>query len=120
MAKTKQIVIKVEDRPGTVAAAIAALSKAGVNILSIFGWTEAGQGNLHLVVDNPRKAAKALAAAGIVHGEAKAETVELPNKPGSLHAYLEKLAKKGVNLRSICGTASKAARKSVVVWTAEG
>lgn len=120
MAKAKQIVIKVEDKPGTVAAAIAALSTAGVNILSIFGWTEASQGNLHLVVDNPRKAVKALAAAGITHSESKAEVVELPNKPGSLHGYLAKLAKKGVNLRTICGTASKSARKSVVVWTAEG
>jgi prephenate dehydratase len=45
--------------------------------------------------------------------------VEMPNKPGSLHAYLQKLAKKGVNLRSISGTSSKSGRKSVVVWTAE-
>lgn len=118
MAKAKLIVLKVEDKPGAVAGAIAALSAAGVNILSIFGT--APQGDLQLIVDNPRKAAKALAAAGTAHSEAKAEVVELPNKPGSLHAYLEKLARKGVNLRSICGTASKEARKSVVVWTAEG
>lgn len=118
MAKAKQIVIKVEDRPGTVAAAIAALGAAGVNIVSIFGT--APQGDLQLIVDNPRKAVKALAAAGTAYSEAKAEVTELPNKPGSLHAYLEKLARKGVNLRSICATSSKSARKSVVVWTAEG
>ena len=119
MPKAKLIAITVEDKPGTVAAAIAALSSAGINILSIFGWTQASQGNLHLVVDNPRKAMKTLAAAAVAHSEAKAEVVELPNKPGSLHAYLEKLAKKGINLRSICATSSKSARKSVVVWTAD-
>ncbi len=117
MAKAKQIVIKVEDRPGTVAAAIAALAEAGVNIMSIYGSSP--QGDLQLVVDNPRKAAKALAAAGTAYSEAKAEVVELPNKPGSLHAYLQKLARKGVNLRSISATSSKGARKSVVVWTAD-
>jgi len=119
MAKAKLIVVKVEDKPGTVATAIAALSEAGVNILSIFGWTQASQGNLQLVVDNPRKAIKALTAATIAYSEAKANMVEIPNKPGSLHAYLQKLAKKGVNLRSISGISSKSGRKSVVVWTAE-
>ena len=117
MAKTKLIVLDVQDKPGAVAAATAALSGAGVNIQSIFGWGP--QGVVQLVVDNPRKAAKALAAAAITHSEAKAETAEVPNKPGSLHALLAKLAKKGVNLRSIIGTSTKAGRKSVVVWTAD-
>ncbi|HET6159073.1 MAG TPA: hypothetical protein VFE34_12055 [Dongiaceae bacterium] len=117
MAKAKQIIIEVEDRPGTVAAGIRALSGAGVNIVSILGWNP--QGVVQLVTDNPRKAMKALAAANIAFTEAAAEVVELPNKPGTLLAYLEKLAKKGVNLRSISATASKTARKAVVVWTAE-
>ncbi len=47
------------------------------------------------------------------------DMAELPNKPGSLHAFLAKLAKKGVNLRSISGTSGKSGRKSVVVWTAD-
>lgn len=117
MAKAKLIVLKVQDKPGTVAAATAALSEAGINILSIFGWGP--EGVVQLVVDNPRKAMKALAAAAIEHSEAKADMVEMPNKPGSLHAYLQKLAKKGVNLRSLSGMSSKSGRKSIVVWTAE-
>jgi hypothetical protein len=116
MAKTRLIVLKVEDKPGTVAAATAVLARAGVNILSIFGWGP--QGVVQLAVDNPRKALKALAAAAVEHSEAKAEMVELANKPGSLHAYLDKLAKKGVNLRSINATSRGADRKAVVVWTA--
>ncbi len=117
MAKAKLIVLKVQDKPGTVAAATAALSDAGINIVSIFGWGP--QGVVQLVVDNPRKAMKALTAAAIAHTEAKAEMVEMPNKPGSLHAYLEKLAAKGVNLRSISGISSKSGNKAVLVWTAE-
>lgn len=117
VAKAKQIIIKVEDKPGTVAASIRSLSEAGVNIVSVLAWNP--QGTLQLVTDNPRKAAKALAAANVAFTEAAAEIVELPNKPGALLAYLEKLAKKGVNLRSICATTSKTGRKAVVVWTAE-
>ena len=67
--------------------------------------------------DNPRKAAKALTETGIEFTEATAEIVEVPNKPGALLAQLDRLAKKGVNLRSICATSGRNARSSVVVWT---
>ena len=118
MAKAKLIVIKVEDKPGTVAAAVAVLSEAKVNIETIFGYGP--QGDLQLIVGDTGKAKKALKAAGVKFSEAKAEVVEMPNKPGSLHAYLSKLAKKGVNLRSISGISGGSARKSILVWTAEG
>ena len=117
MAKTKLIVLDVEDKPGAVAAATAAMSEAGINIVSIFGWGP--EGVVQLGVDNPRKAMKALTAASIAHREAKAEMTEMPNKPGSLHAFLAKLAKKGVNLRSINGASGKGGHKSVVVWTTD-
>ena len=116
MAKAKLIVIKVEDKPGTVAAVLAVLSTAKVNIETIFG--HGPQGDLQLIVDKQRKATEALKAAGIAFSEGKAEVVEMPNKPGSLHAYLSKLAKKGVNLRSIAGMSGTSARKSILVWTA--
>ncbi len=116
MAKVKQIVFNVEDRPGTVAAAISGLSGAGVNILSVLGWGP--QGVVQVVTDNPRKAVKALTASGIAFAESAAEVTELSNKPGALLAYLNKLAKKGVNLKSICSTSGKNAKKAVVVWTA--
>lgn len=117
MAKTRVIELKVSNRPGTVAAAIGVLSEAGINLLSVFGWGP--QGVLQLVVDNPRKAMKALAAAGMAHSERKAEMADISSAPGSLHAYLQKLAKKGVNLRSINATSSSSGPGAVVVWTAE-
>ncbi len=117
MAKVKQIVLRVEDRPGTVAAAIRGLSGAGVNILSIVGWSP--QGVVQLVTDNPRKAAKALTASGTTFSEATAAVAELPNRPGALLAHLDKLAKKGVNLQTIHAASAKSAKKAVVVWTTD-
>lgn len=118
MAKAKLIIIGTEDKPGSVAAGIKSLAEAGVNVVSILGWNP--QNLMQVVTDNPRKAMKALTAANIAFTEETAEIVELPNKPGRLVAYLEKLAKKGVNLHSLCATTNKNARKAVVVWTAEG
>jgi hypothetical protein len=114
MAKAKQIIIKVADRPGSVAEAIRALAGAKVNILSILGWNESG--TLQIVVDNPRAAKKALGAANVQFKESTAEVIELPNKPGTLLKYLEKLANKGINLQSIAAVTSKKATKAVVIW----
>jgi hypothetical protein len=110
------IELKVRNKPGTVAAATQVLSEAGINIRSVFGWGP--QGIVQLLVDDPRKAKKALTGAGIKFSEIKAEIVEISNEPGSLHTYLQKLAKKGVNLRSLSGLSSRQSEKSTVVWTA--
>jgi hypothetical protein len=117
LAKAKQFIIPVEDRPGTAAGAIRALSDAKLNILSVLGWNPGG--SLQVVTDNPRAAKKALDAAGVSYREGAAEIVELPNKAGTLLKHLDKLAKKGVNLRSICAATSKTAKTATVVVTAE-
>jgi hypothetical protein len=115
MAKARQITIRVADRPGSVAGAIRALAGAKVNLLSILGWNESG--TLQLVVDNPRAAKKALDTANVQYTESTAEVIELPNKPGTLLKYLEKLADKGINLQSIAAVTSKKATKAVVIWS---
>jgi hypothetical protein len=117
MAKAKLIMLKLEDKPGALAMVAGTLADAGVNIESVLGW--GSEGAVQLVVDSPKKAMKALTAAGIANSEGKGEMAELANKPGSLHAHLKKLAKKGVNLRSITATSSKGGKKSVVIWTTD-
>jgi hypothetical protein len=117
MAKTKLIELLVDDKPGAAASVTEVLAGAGVNILSIFGSGPLGV--VQLVVDDPKKAAKALSAAAIAFNMAKGELAELPNKPGSLHGLLARLAKKGLNLRSIAATTTKAGRKSIVLYTTD-
>jgi hypothetical protein len=111
MAKVKLIVLNVKDKPGSVAEAIRSLAEAGVNVKSVFGWGPGGI--VQLTVDDIRKGTKALRASGTDFTEATAEIAVLADKPGTLHAYLAKLAKKGVNLRSIAGSDGK-----TLVWTA--
>ncbi len=118
MAKAKLFVIAVADRPGTAAGVIGALAGAKVNVLSILAWNPSG--TVQIVTDNSKKARKALAGAGVAYSESAAEVVELANKPGTLVGYLDRLAKKNINLRSVCATASKNAKRATVVWTAEG
>jgi hypothetical protein len=119
MAKTKQFTIAVDNQPGAVAGIAKTLGNAKVNIFSLLGTAQGTAGTVQVVVDDARRAKKALDAARIAYAETPAEQYDLPNKPGALAQCLEKLAAKGVNLNSIHATAAKGGKKAVVVYTVE-
>ncbi len=119
MAKTKQFTIVIDNQPGAVAAIARALGDAKVNILSLLGTAQGTAGSVQFIVDDARRAKKALDAARIAYQETPAEACDLPNKPGALAQCLAKLAAKGVNLNSIHATAAKGGKKAVIVYTAE-
>jgi len=119
MAKTKLLTIAVDNQPGAVANIAKTLGNAKVNILALLGTSQGTAGSVQLMVDDARRAKKALDGARISYQETAAELYELPNKPGALAQCLEALQKKGVNLSSIHATASKGGKKAVVVYTVE-
>jgi hypothetical protein len=119
MAKTKQLTIAVQNRPGVVAEIARTLGNARVNILALLATAQGTSGTVQLVVEDVRRAKKALDEAKLIYQETEAEEYELPNKPGALAQHLDKLAAKGVNLNSIYATASKGGKKAVVVYTIE-
>jgi len=119
MAKIKQFTISVDNRPGAVAEIAKTLGSAKVNILSLLGTAQGTGGTLHLLVEDAKRARKALDEARVSYQETAAQEYELANKPGALAEYLKKLAAKGVNLSSIHATASKGGKKAVVVYTVE-
>jgi hypothetical protein len=119
MAKTKQFTIAVDNHPGAVASIARTLGDAKVNILSLLGTSQGTGGTVQLIVEDPRRAKKALDAARISYQETPAESYDLSNKPGALAQCLNQLAAKGVNLSSIHATAAKGGKRAVVVYTAE-
>ncbi len=119
MAKTKQFTIAVDHQPGAVAKVARTLGDAKVNILALLGTALGTAGTVQLIVDDARRAKKALDAARMEYRESPAESYDLPNKPGALADCLEKLAAKGVNLNSIHATATKGGKKAVVAYTVE-
>ena len=119
MAKTKQFTITVDNQPGAVAGIARTLGNAKVNILSLLGTAQGTAGTIQLIVDDARRAKKALDSARISYQETPAESYDLSNKPGALAQCLDKLAAKGVNLNSIHATAAKGGKKAVIVYTAD-
>jgi hypothetical protein len=119
MAKTKQFTVVVGNQPGALAQIAKTLGNSKVNILALLGTAQGTNATVELVVEDPRRAKKALDGAGLTYQETTAEEYELQNKPGALAQCLEKLAARGVNLNSICATASKGGKKAVLVYTVE-
>jgi hypothetical protein len=116
MPKEKQINIACENRPGTLANLARALGDAKVNILAMNCSTAGMEGTVRAIVDNADKAKKALAAAGWTYTEAEVLAVELPNVPGALRRYADKLAAQGINIAAAYATTAKGSRKARIVF----
>ena len=115
-ARTRQITIDSEDRPGTLARLAKIIGRAKANIVA-FSCAPAGVlGAIHLVVDDWDRATKALNREGVAYTEQEVLQVEMPNLPGSLGEFAEKLAKQGINITTAYGSAAKGTKKATVVF----
>ena len=116
MAKVKQLTISLENQPGALAKMARVLADAKVNIAALLlSGTAGSQGSAQVVVDDIRKAKKALEQALLPYSEGTVEEFELANKPGALAELTGKLAKKGVNIDAAYATMPKGAKKAVIV-----
>src|SRR5664280_3625541 len=100
MSKVKQLTVSLENQPGKLAQMALVLADAKVNVVVLLGSSAEVEGSAHLVVDDIRKAKKALDKAGMSYTEGTLEQFELNNKPGALAEAAGKLAKKGMNIES--------------------
>jgi len=120
MAKTKQFTISLDNHPGAVAAIAKTLGDAKVNILSLLGTAQGAAGSVQLIVDDARRAKKALDSARISYQETPAEALDLPNKPGALSQYFGQTCRQGRQHEFHPRHCRKGqAKKAVVVYTAE-
>ena len=96
----KEIVVPLENKPGTLAKAAEVLGAAGVNLQGI-GYTTGAQGTLRVIADNPEKALAALKTAKLKVKQVKEVlNLTLPDTPGALGGVARKLAKGRVNIEA--------------------
>jgi hypothetical protein len=115
MAKAKQLTVSCENRPGALAQITKVLGEAKVNILAFLTTTSGTEGPVQLVVDNPKKAKKALEGASLSYSETDVLHVELTNVPGALASFAGKLAAKEINITFGYATAAKGSRRASLV-----
>lgn len=94
----KDIKVKLENRPGTLADLGEALGKAGVNIEGMCGPCE-GDEVAHVLVDDIKAAKAALKEAGIeVLGKSDVLVLDVQDEPGVLGGICRRLSDAGVNI----------------------
>jgi hypothetical protein len=93
------LVIEIENSPGSLAEVAAAISDAGVNIAAATCVGVAATAELHILVPHAEAARHALAISHLgVTREREVVVVEVEDRPGELADLTRRIAKAGVNL----------------------
>lgn len=115
----EEIILTVDDSPGTLAEIGELLGKHGVNIETLAATTFDGRGVVHLVVDDGDDAAEVLASNGFkVAGTRAVLSVTLDDRPGELGAYARKLAGSGIAISS-CYVAKRGGGETELIFAVD-
>ena len=105
MPISKELTIRMEDRPGTLGTCCRSLAERGVNILAFQAYEREGRSLIRMVVDDPTSAKKLLDGDHIYYTETEVAQVTLPNKPGELGRAASQLGDANININyAYCGT----------------
>ncbi|HWC13719.1 MAG TPA: hypothetical protein VG929_03900 [Actinomycetota bacterium] len=97
----EEIVVIVDDEPGSLAGIGELLGRSGVNIETLCASSYNGNGVIHLIVDDGEDASEVLQANGYkVEMSRPVLTTTLDDRPGELGRYCRKLAEAGVAISS--------------------
>ncbi len=116
MPKAKQITVACENRPGVLAQVGKLLGDANINILALLATTSGSMGFVGLVVDKPARARKILTQAGLKCGQQEVLHLDLPNVPGALARFAQKLADRKINITAAYQTTVKGSKKARIVF----
>ncbi|HEX6655921.1 MAG TPA: ACT domain-containing protein [Candidatus Limnocylindria bacterium] len=94
-------IIELDNRPGTLADAAAAIAEKGINITGVAGATGASTGSVVVVTNDEDATRSALQGSGARFREVTLASAALEHRPGSLAETTRKLADAGVNIEAI-------------------
>jgi hypothetical protein len=103
MNDIKMVAAFAENKPGQVAHFTKILAGASINIRWLAVASTGPFGVMKFLVSNPEKACEALKHEGFVVKLVDALAIEVPDKPGGLHAVADCLAKHNINLDNASG-----------------
>lgn len=94
----QDLMVNLENEPGTLAQMGEVLGNAGINIEGIAGMTDPAP-HVHILVQSAQLAREALSEAGIeCGGERDVEVIAVMDQPGEMGRHLRKIADAQVNI----------------------
>jgi len=103
MSDVKLVAVFAENKPGQVAHFTRILAHANINIRWVAVASTGPFGVMKFLVSDPSMAYQALKHEGYVAKLVDALAVEVPDKPGGLHAVADLLAQNNINLDNASG-----------------
>ena len=103
MNDVKLVAAFAENKPGQVAHFTKILANANINIRWLAVASTGPFGVMKFLVSDPEMACQALKQEGFVVKLVDALAIEVPDKPGGLHAVADCLAKHNINLDNASG-----------------
>src|SRR5439155_24486407 len=116
MPTTKELTIRTEDRPGTLAKVCKALAERKVNILAFQSVPTEGNSMVRFVVDNPGTAKKVLENQGLSYTETEIAQVELPHRPGELAQAASRLGEANININYAYGGVDPSTNAPLIIF----
>lgn len=113
--QSEEIVVSLENRPGTLADACEALAEAGVNIEGVSCVAQGPFGVARFVTPDPDGTFSALENAGLTPTRRTTTRVTLTNEPGQLARTLRSLEQSGINVESLFASATPDSETGPVV-----
>ncbi len=110
-----QLSIFAENKPGKLARVTGVLAKEKINIRATTIATADTFGVINLIVDDPRRAEKALSDAGMTVHLREVLAVLIPDQPGGLDSLTQLFQKEGVNVNNAYGFVLEGSKKAVFV-----
>lgn len=110
-----QLSVFAEDKPGKLAHLTSALAGADISIRATTISTSDTFGVINLIVNDPKRAEKALTEAGMTVHLKNVLAVLIPDQPGGLDKLMQLLYQEGININNACGFVLEASEKAVFV-----
>jgi hypothetical protein len=98
MPTSKELTIRMENKPGTLGKLCKSLADKKVNVLAIQAVHTDRESVVHMVVDNHTTAKKVLDAEHLSHSETEVAQASLPNRPGELAHAASQLGGSNINI----------------------
>lgn len=110
-----QLSVFAEDKPGKLANVTSVLARAKISIRATTISTSDTFGVINLIVDDPKRAEKALTDAGMTVNLKSVLAVLIPDKPGGLDKLMQLLYREGININNACGFVLECSERAVFV-----
>lgn len=113
--KAYQITVLAENRPGILAQVTSILANKNINIRSVTITSFGDSGHINLIVNNPKRAQKALKKEGIPAELKEVIAVLIKDRPAGLDKLLQVLRAESINIENGYGFVIESRKNAVFV-----